>query len=176
MTLGRKVSFINMAMLFGLALVLSVFALFQAKDALSGVAELAMLQKIEGDINNMKEQFSHDCGAITKSSNQLLDQNGKDLASHEELIDKVSKRMGVVATVFMSQGDDYVRVITSVRKANGSRAVGTMLGKASAAYPAMQKGEQFIGEAKILEKDYLAVYEPLMDRDGQMIGIYFIGG
>ncbi len=41
---------------------------------------------------------------------------------------------GGVATVFVRDGDDFVRVSTSVRNAEGARAMGTVLDHASPAY------------------------------------------
>ena len=56
-----------------------------------------------------------------------------------------------------------------------SRAVGTNLGKGSAAYGPVMSDKTYIGEAKILNKPYLTGYEPLKDKDGNIIGILFVG-
>jgi hypothetical protein len=44
-----------------------------------------------------------------------------------DLVDRVAKEMGGTATVFVKHGENFVRVATNVKKADGSRATGTLL-------------------------------------------------
>ena len=71
--------------------------------------------------------------------------------SDHTLIDRISRVTGEPATVFIydAKTDDFIRNTTSVKKADGSRAVGTALGKDSAASGAVRGGQAYIGEAKI---------------------------
>ncbi len=53
----------------------------------------------------------------------------------EAVVDRFAEATGGgVATVFVRDGDDFVRVSTSVRNAEGARAMGTVLDHASPAY------------------------------------------
>jgi methyl-accepting chemotaxis protein len=81
------------------------------------------------------------------------------------------------ATIFAYDAakDDYVRVTTSVKKPDGTRATGTYLGHDSAAYASMKAGTIFIGEANVLGKPHYAVYLPIVDDAGKPVGIYFAG-
>jgi methyl-accepting chemotaxis protein len=96
--------------------------------------------------------------------------------SHD-LIDSLTRTTGAAATIFAydASKDDFTRVTTSVRKADGSRAVGTDLGKTSPAYAAIKAGRTFTGEAVILGAPYLTVYAPIKAADGKVIGILFAG-
>ena len=73
-----------------------------------------------------------------------------DLSSHA-LIDRIGKATGQTATVFafVPAEKDFVRVSTNIIKPDGKRAVGTMLGKGSAAYAPIMSGNTFreIGRA-----------------------------
>jgi len=93
------------------------------------------------------------------------------------LIDRVSRITGAPATVFAFDPvkDDFVRVTTSVKRPDGTRAVGTTLGKASAAFEPVRRGQTFLGEAKIFEVPYLAVYMPVFDGSNRVVGILFAG-
>jgi methyl-accepting chemotaxis protein len=93
------------------------------------------------------------------------------------LIDRVSRITGAPATVFAFDAtkDDFVRVTTSVKRPDGTRAVGTTLGKASAAFEPVRRGQTFLGEAKIFDVPYLAVYMPVFDRGNRVVGILFAG-
>jgi diguanylate cyclase (GGDEF)-like protein len=93
------------------------------------------------------------------------------------LVDSISRITGEPATVFGYDAakDDYVRLSTTVHKSDGSRAVGTVLGKDSAANAPIRRGEIYIGRADILNVSYYTSYHPIFDRAGEVIGIIFAG-
>jgi methyl-accepting chemotaxis protein-2 (aspartate sensor receptor) len=82
---------------------------------------------------------------------------------------------GNVATIFVKNGDDFVRIATSVKKEDGSRAVGTVLGKQHPGYAALIAGRTFVGKATLFGRDYMTQYAPLYDSRGAVIGLTFIG-
>ena len=91
------------------------------------------------------------------------------------IVDEVQLQTGAAATFFVRNGDAYVRVATSIRKDDGSRAIGTVLDPAGKAFAAIAKGDAYYGDASILGKPYAAGYEPIRSVDGTVIGIYFVG-
>jgi methyl-accepting chemotaxis protein len=70
---------------------------------------------------------------------------------------------------------DFLRTSTTVKTANGGRAVGTWLGRNSAAYDAVMAGEPYSGAADILGTQYFTVYFPILDPASNVIGILFAG-
>ena len=97
--------------------------------------------------------------------------------SDHGLIDRISRVTGEPATVFVydAAGDDFIRTTTSVKKADGTRAIGTALDKSSPASEAVRHGRTYIGEAAILNTAYLTIYQPIVDPAGKVIGILFAG-
>jgi Cache 3/Cache 2 fusion domain len=91
------------------------------------------------------------------------------------LVDEVVKQAGGTATVFVKNGDQFVRVATNVKKDDGSRAVGTILDPKGKAIASIQKSEAFYGEVDILGKPYITGYEPIRDPAKGVIGIYYVG-
>ncbi|MCM5559183.1 methyl-accepting chemotaxis protein [Pleomorphomonas sp. JP5] len=93
------------------------------------------------------------------------------------LIDNLTRTADAAATIFIYDAakDDFTRATTSIKKADGSRAIGTDLGKASPAYAAVKAGRTFTGEAAILGVPYLTIYTPIKTAAGQVIGILFAG-
>jgi signal transduction histidine kinase/CheY-like chemotaxis protein len=83
--------------------------------------------------------------------------------------------MGGTATLFVRSGDDYVRVATNVIKADGSRAIGTVLDPKGPAYAAISRGETFTGVVDILGVPYFTSYAPIRSPDKQVIGVYYTG-
>ncbi|GFE58554.1 Cache 3/Cache 2 fusion domain-containing protein [Geobacter sp. AOG1] len=92
-----------------------------------------------------------------------------------DTIDRFTKMTGAVATVFAKTGDDFVRITTSVKKQDGSRAIGTMLGKNHPAYGFVMKGESYLGRANLFGRDYSTKYVPIKDGGGMIIGLLFVG-
>ncbi|MDR7308738.1 methyl-accepting chemotaxis protein [Rhodoferax saidenbachensis] len=91
------------------------------------------------------------------------------------LPDGFSQSTGLVATVFARDGDDFIRVTTSVRKQDGERAIGTPLDRSQPAYDDVLQGRAHLGYATIFGKQYLTHYEPVKDASGRIIGILFVG-
>jgi hypothetical protein len=90
-------------------------------------------------------------------------------------IDVVVKKLGGEASVFVKSGDQYVRVATSLKKEDGSSAVGTALAANSPALAKLNNGEAYYGDAMVFGQTYEAGYEPIIDASGAVIGAYFVG-
>jgi hypothetical protein len=90
------------------------------------------------------------------------------------VVDEVKKKSGATATVFVKDGDDFVRVSTNVLTAEGKRGVGTTLAKAKA-YEAVSKGNAFCGDVDVLGTPFSACYHPIKDDKGGVIGVTYVG-
>jgi Cache 3/Cache 2 fusion domain len=98
-----------------------------------------------------------------------------DTKASSDLVDAVAKSSGGVATIFVKSGDKYVRVATTVKKEDGSSAIGTSLAANSPALAKLNSGEPYYGDATVFGKTYDAGYEPIKDESGAVIGAYFVG-
>ncbi|WP_320202821.1 methyl-accepting chemotaxis protein [Agrobacterium rosae] len=92
-----------------------------------------------------------------------------------DLVDRTGLANGGVATVFQTQGTDYLRISTNVKNEKGERAVGTKLALDHPAYSKIQKGESYFGEAKLFGTDYMTGYVPVLSKSGAAVGILFVG-
>jgi hypothetical protein len=92
-----------------------------------------------------------------------------------DLVDRVAKKAGGTATVFVRSGENFVRISTNVKKDDGSRAVGTFLDPNGKVIFNIRNDEPFYGDAIILGKDYTTGYEPIRDASNNLIGIYYVG-
>ena len=99
-----------------------------------------------------------------------------DLDGHA-LIDRVGRISGETATLFgwVPEEGDFIRLSTNIIKPDGNRAVGTWLGTSNPVHAAMMKEQTFRGEAVILGNPYYTVYEPILSRSGDVIGIFYVG-
>ncbi len=100
-----------------------------------------------------------------------LQVGGRVIDDNFDVADRIKKILGIDVTVF--RGD--LRVTTTVRKPDGSRAVGTQLVHGPAYEAVLNHGQSWKGELKVLDLPYLASYEPLKDTGGKVIGAVFTG-
>ena len=91
------------------------------------------------------------------------------------MVDAVSGRTGCGATVFVLDGEKFVRVATSVKQADGKRATGTLLNPKGVAYHHLSKGKTYNGAVYVLGTPVTAAYEPLFSREGKVIGAIYAG-
>jgi methyl-accepting chemotaxis protein len=82
---------------------------------------------------------------------------------------------GAIATIFARTGDDFVRVTTSLKKQDGTRAIGTLLDRLGPAYAPVAAGKRYIGVASLFGKQYITEYKPVFDASGRVIGALFVG-
>ena len=103
---------------------------------------------------------------------RLVAGNGRSLEGDTVLVDEV-RDIGGGDTATLFRGD--VRVSTSVRRADGSRATGTRLVHGPAYDAVLRDGRTYGGAVKILGVEYYAIYEPLKDGAGRVVGILYVG-
>ena len=111
---------------------------------------------------------------VTNSASLLDNMSILELTQIVDVISAVNKG---TATLFRwdSAKKDYIRVATTVKKPDGTRATGTFLGQNGVVYPFMQRKEAYRGVAQILGEPYQTGYLPIVGSKGEPIGILFIG-
>jgi hemerythrin-like metal-binding protein len=68
-----------------------------------------------------------------------------------------------------------LRIATTVRKADGTTAVGTFIGADSEVVRAIQSGKEYTGRARVVDAWFLTKYAPIHDAKGRLIGAIFVG-
>jgi len=181
----------------------SIFAfIFYINFYLSGYIKEETEQKIAGNITGLEQTvkvynsaledtaiklfsiFESGFGSFHINPNEKIKVNGIDtpliaaggytLNNNFAKVEAFTDLTGAIATIFALNGDDFVRVSTSLKKEDGTRAMGTFLGKNSPAYEPMMKKKQYVGSARLFGKDYITVYTPIIE-DDKILGILFIG-
>lgn len=78
------------------------------------------------------------------------------------------------ATIFSFDGQDFVRVKTTLLTKEGKSAVNTKLEHDSAAYKALIQRHSWTGDATVFGHKYQASYAPLTSDDGRLTGALFV--
>lgn len=98
----------------------------------------------------------------------------RKINNNYDVVDEIKKSTGAAATVFVKEGDEFVRVSTNVLTPEGKRGVGTTLARAKA-YEAVSKGESFCGVVDVLGTSLDSCYNPVKDGGGKVIGVTYVG-
>ncbi|MCC9595374.1 MULTISPECIES: Cache 3/Cache 2 fusion domain-containing protein [unclassified Rubrivivax] len=138
-----------------------------------------MAEAFDGAARTMADKlygaFAADLPGPYALDGDTLTAAGQALAGEFTLVDRFASLTGGVATVFAAQGEDFVRITTSLKKEDGSRAVGTPLGTQHPAYAALKAGGSYVGPAQLFGKPYMARYDALRDAQGRVVGVLFVG-
>lgn len=106
----------------------------------------------------------------------ILMHNGQVLNLNNSYVNRLSEITGgSVATIFVKKDDDFVRIATSLRREDGSIAVGSTLGRGHPGYTSLIKGETYTGKANLFGRDYMTRYIPIKADSGEVIGLFFVG-
>ncbi|NTV09276.1 MAG: EAL domain-containing protein [Zoogloea sp.] len=102
--------------------------------------------------------------------------NGKPVAALGADIATFSRNAGGhVATIFERDGNDFRRVVTSLRKEDGTLAIGTYLGRSSPAFAALEAGENYLGQSYLFGRYYMTLYRPITNAEGVTVAVLFVG-
>jgi len=116
-------------------------------------------------------------GAVTLNGKTVSDLRlgNSSQVGNFALVDRIKELTGNTATLFVREGDDFVRISTNVLKLDGSRATGTKLDGKGRVYAAICEGKAFYGVVDILGSPYMTGYEPIKDKSSRTIGIWYVG-
>lgn len=112
---------------------------------------------------------------IGEYDSPLATNSGETINLNFDKPDQFTRMTGGTATVFIRYGDDFLRVSTSLKKENGDRAFGTLLGKGHPGYQKLINGETYAGPAALFGRNYMTKYVPFKDATGKVVGILYIG-
>jgi methyl-accepting chemotaxis protein len=197
----RKLFIVSIStVLFAIALIASVFIAFNTKNVITAdvldsrvdlteevsgmlsITDDVMSKRVENSLSLLVERGSDLGTAYVQGQEPVAGEStpalflGDTLVNNNfDLVDGVTAVMGGTATLFVRDGQDFVRVSTNVKKADGSRAIGTTLNMSGAAGRAISRGESYFGQVDILGNPYLTAYSPIRDAGNQVIGIWYVG-
>jgi len=171
-----KMTSISVIFVFLAVLVFSYISIKAVQTASLETAVLMGIEKLNSDMLIFETRLGNDYGRLSLVDGDLVGRDGKSLKHQYEMIDKISSELGISATVFIREDNDFSRITTSIINDAGQRAVDTFLGAGSAAYPSIEAGKEYVGDAVILGHNYITKYEPIFAVNGRdVIGIMFIG-
>lgn len=97
------------------------------------------------------------------------------ITGNSKFVDSVAKTLETEMTVFQFFDDKLMRVATTIRNFDGSRAVGTTIDKNEEIYKKIVAGEKYFGRSFVINQWYVAIYSPIFDSMGTPLGAFYLG-
>ncbi|MBI2994411.1 MAG: Cache 3/Cache 2 fusion domain-containing protein [Gammaproteobacteria bacterium] len=86
----------------------------------------------------------------------------------------VQAQAKIEATIFAYDGQDFVRITTTLVTEKGDSAVNTKLDHDTPAYKALIQKRSYTGDVTVFGRKYGANYAPLTSEDGRLTGALFV--
>lgn len=114
-------------------------------------------------------------GGITESGEtEYWYLNGRKLNDDTYIVDQIESRANCMVSIFNKTDRGYERIATTVKNADGSRAVGTILDFNSPILKAIEAGKNYEGRAQVVGEWMLTAYSPIY-YDNKLIGVIGVG-
>lgn len=160
MKISRKIVLSNVAIVLVATVTTSAICLHQAKKEITRQVHNSLTSRVKAF-----RQLVDPRGNGIKMVDGKLQVDGVTLEGKNELTDNMRELFGGEATIFQND----TRVATTIKKEDGSRAVGTTL-QGPARDAVMDRKQWYVGEVPILGVPHFTAYQPLLDDKGAVIG------
>ncbi len=132
------------------------------------------IQKVKSDLIVARLAFDRTSGRDVELQDGKLIVGGRTINGDTEFVDDITRRTGSKCTIFAKQGDQAVRIATSVMDKAGKRVVGTQLSE-KVYEEVVRGGRSYTGRAVVVDEWYVTAYEPIRDARGSVVGVLFCG-
>lgn len=163
--LGPKLNLIVMGILLSLAVVIGVVVVQQVT---SGIKEYA-IEKVRGDLNLGKIYLDAKIPGDWEIKDDTLYKGNVQISGNFDIVDEIGEKTGDTVTIFMGN----TRVATNVM-IDGKRAVGTQVSD-EVAQVVLEEQKDFFGEANVVGHKYMSGYTPIINNNGEVLGIFYVG-
>jgi two-component system NtrC family sensor kinase len=153
------------------------------------LASQALMEIIPTPKARPRSDREESSGMMLKSAIPLFDDNevflgvllgGVILNRNFEIVDKINEIVheaqeyqgNEIGTATIFQGD--LRISTNVKNRDGSRALGTLVSE-EVHDRVLSEGKRWVGEAFVVNADYITAYEPIRDPMGAIVGMIYVG-
>lgn len=139
--------------------------------AIVGFIKLSMIPQLTNKaLENQTSALAYSLKGIHGQPEQWT----AEALSRADILDAFSNGGKTVATLFLFEKGQYVRAATTLKKDDGTRAIGTALDPGSEAAIALQAGRDFSGHITLFNRLHMATYLPVSFDNGTR-GAVFVG-
>jgi len=170
-----KINGITSILLLTSIIILSIINIQSLIDASKETSIMMGEDKLVSCMYSFEYRLNQEYGKIFLLDNDLISENGNSISNDFAVIDDISKNLGIRATIYIRENNDFRRINTSKIDLQGNRPINTRLGEREI-INSILSGNSYIGYTTIFGNNYLAFYKPLFEYGTQnVIGIAFAG-
>lgn len=136
----------------------------QIYSRLSVDSEQLILKTVENQVTHEKIEI--------KVPTFLIDEKP---ISNDNVVDHTYETLGSTATLFVKIPQGLLRVSTTIKKKDGTRAVGTYIPLDSAVTKSIFSGQPYFGRAFVVDDWYITAYEPIFNSKNEVVGAFYVG-
>lgn len=163
--LGTKINILVIAIILTLSAIVGIVVNYQITK---GIEEFA-IEKAKGDLNLSYRYLDSGYPGEWEVKGDKLYKGNTLINENYKIVDEVGADTGDTVTIFL----DDTRIATNVIL-NNERAVGTKASK-EVVETVLKKVENYYGEANVAGKLYQTAYMPLLDKNDNPIGMFYVG-
>ena len=127
-------------------------------------------QLTEKALENQTSTLAHSLRGVRNTPEMW----SEEILSRPETLDGFSDNGKIVATLFVLKNGSYYRTATTLKKEDGSRAVGTELDPQSEAAKALHEGQEYSGHMSLFNRPHMTTYLPV-SIGNDVKGAVFVG-
>lgn len=162
-TISKKMNLLILSCIILLTAILAIANYYITKTSMSESAETKLISDLHTTYNYIDAKIPGDWEI---RGDQLFKGN-VDMGAQFDVIDEVGKLTnGNAFSIFLNE----TRVSTNIVK-DGERMLGTQISE-TVGNVVLKEGKRFLGEADVLGQLHIAAYEPILNKDGEIIGIW----
>ncbi|MBC8014228.1 MAG: cache domain-containing protein, partial [Sporomusaceae bacterium] len=141
------------------------YAAYNMQDKIFSVAQ----EKLRSDLTVAKTYFNNKIpGSWEVKDGKLF--KGNILINDIGIVDEIKEMTNDSITIFL----DDVRIATTVRRPDSARVTGTKAAE-EVSNTVLKSNKTFIGTAQVAGIVNQTVYEPILDDNRKVIGMFFVG-
>lgn len=137
---------------------------------IKSTAVLAAVTKAKSDMAASEAIIDLKYPGSWRVENGFLYKGEVKINNNNQIVDYISNLTGNTCTVFLGN----TRVVTTVKKENGERAVGTHAAE-DVTKIVLNQGKAYLGEAEVVGQKYQTAYNPIYDEKGSIVGMFYVG-
>lgn len=164
--LGTKINLIFLVILCIFAISISLPVNIEIREGIKAFA----VEKAKSDLNIAYRYIDETYQGEWQIKDGKLYKGSLLMNDNFDLVDKIASDTGGTITIFQED----TRVATNVMLENGERAVGTKVSEV-VAESVLKNKEMYFGEAEVAGHIYQTAYKPLLNKEGEVVGIFYVG-
>ncbi|TCT14308.1 methyl-accepting chemotaxis protein [Natranaerovirga pectinivora] len=160
--------------LVGSIIAISIVAIITLGTGMSDVLDHLYENTLSTKMNAYSRILNYEYGPLQLRNGNFINESGQEIIISQDFISEVGKDLGITATVFIRENDDFKRVASNVKDQEGNVAINTYLGKDHPAYSLIKGGDSYLGQANLFGTSYYTIYQPIF-HNNEVIGIQYLG-